>query len=89
MIGVMHDQLISSRLQEKRLDAVLPNLSMRSNEAKKVIVVDAGGIGAVALAIKESIGSPAVLERSTMRSLAVLEENQVFIANEGGIALAL
>jgi hypothetical protein len=89
VIGVMHDQLLSPRLQEKSL-GVLQNVSMRSKDAKKAIA-DAGGIGAVAFAIKEFMGSPAVLERAftTMWSLAVLEENQIRIANEGGISLVV
>lgn len=89
VIGVMHEQVLSSRLHEKSL-GVLQNVSMRSKDAKKAIA-DAGGIGAVAFAIKEFMGSPAVLERAytTMWSLAVLEENQIRIANEGGISLVV
>ncbi|KAI2497259.1 hypothetical protein MHU86_17223 [Fragilaria crotonensis] len=76
-------------LQEKAL-GVLQNLSMR-NAASKQAIAQAGGINAVTAAIKEFMGSPAVLERafSTMWSLAVLERNQVEIANAEGIELVV
>ena len=76
-------------LQEKAL-GVLQNLSMR-NAASKQAIAHAGGIDAVTAAIKEFMGSPAVLERafSTMWSLAVLERNQIEIANAEGIELVV
>lgn len=76
-------------LQEKAL-GVLQNASMR-NSGSKASICQAGGVTAVAMAIKEFMGSPSVLERAftTMWSLAVLERNQVEIANSGGIGLVV
>lgn len=89
VVSTMRHQLNAPRLQEKCL-GVLQNISMRSKDSKRAIA-DAGGIGAVTFAIKEFMGSPSVLERSftTMWSVAVLEQNQVIIANEGGISLVI
>lgn len=89
VIETMRQQIMSPKLQEKSL-GVLQNVSMRSRDAKRAIA-DAGGITAVALSIKEFMGSPAVLERAftTLWSLAVLDDNQVLIANEGGIGLVV
>lgn len=76
-------------LQEKAL-GVLQNVSMR-NSGAKASICQAGGVTAVAMAIREFMGSPSVLERAftTMWSLAVLERNQVEIANSGGIGLVV
>jgi hypothetical protein len=89
VMAAMQSQVLSPRLQEKGL-GVLQNISMRSKDAKRAIA-DAGGIGAVALTINEFMGSPGVIERAftTMWSLAVLEDNQVRIADERGISLVV
>jgi hypothetical protein len=89
VVATMTHQILSSRLQEKSL-GVLQNISMRSKEAKRAIA-DAGGIEAIALTIKEFMGSPAVMERAftTLWSLAVLEENQIRIADLQGISLVV
>jgi len=85
VIAVMKRYSTSEKLQEKSL-GVLKNVSMRSNDARRRIV-DAGGIGRVAFAIKELMYSPAVLERALtiMERLAPLEDNQ--IVEEKGIQL--
>mmetsp|Transcript_38997 Transcript_38997/g.94287 ORF Transcript_38997/g.94287 Transcript_38997/m.94287 type:complete len:1267 (+) Transcript_38997:376-4176(+) len=89
IVRTMNEQLTAPRLQEKAL-GVLQNMSMRSREAKRAIA-NAGGIGAITVAIREFMGSSAVLERAftTLWSLGVLSENQVIIANEGGIDLII
>jgi len=89
VIAMMQHQLTSPKLQEKSL-GILQNVSMRSKNAKRAIA-EAGGIRAVTFAIKEFMGSPSVLERAftAMWSLAVLEDNQDLIANEGGITLVI
>jgi len=90
VVRIMNDeQLKSPEVQEQAL-GILQNMSMRSREAKRAIA-NAGGIGAIALAIREFMGSSAVLERAftTLWSLGVLSENQEIIANEGGIDLII
>lgn len=89
IIKIMREQVNAPRIQEKCL-GVLQNVSMRSKDSKKSIA-DAGGVGAVILAINEFMGSPSVLERAftTMWSLAVLESNQQLIAGDGGISLVI
>lgn len=89
VIRVMGEQLTAPRLQEKAL-GVLQNVSMRSRDAKRAIA-NAGGIGAITFAIREFMGSAAVLERAftTLWSLGVLEENQEIVANEGGLGLVI
>ena len=89
VVNLMTHHRDASLLQEKAL-GVLQNVSMRNANAKASIS-QAGGIRAVAAAIREFIGSPNVLERAftTMWSLAVLEQNQVDIANSGGIGLVV
>jgi hypothetical protein len=89
VIRVMGEQLTAARVQEKAL-GVLQNVSMRSRNAKRAIA-NAGGIGAITLAIKEFMGCAAVLERAftTLWSLGVLEENQEIVASEGGLGLII
>ena len=89
VVNLMNYHTDSPMLQEKAL-GVLQNVSMR-NSTSKAIICQAGGVSAVAIAIKEYMGSPSVLERAftTLWSLAVLERNQVEIANSNGISLVV
>eukprot|EP00934_Nitzschia_sp_Nitz4_P008213 Nitzschia sp. Nitz4//scaffold1_size375055//185340//189218//NITZ4_000274-RA/size375055-processed-gene-0.362-mRNA-1//1//CDS//3329541039//8203//frame0 len=89
IVTTMKKHSQSARIQEKSL-GVLQNVSMRSKDAKKQIS-EAGGIEAVTTAIREFMGSPAVLERAftTTWSLAVLDENQVLFAGDGGVSLVV
>ena len=89
VVNLMNYHTDSPMLQEKGL-GVLQNVSMRNSTAKASIS-QAGGVSAVAVAIREYMGSPSVLERAftTLWSLAVLERNQVEIANSDGINLVV
>jgi hypothetical protein len=89
VVATMRHQKQSAKLQEKCL-GILQNVSMRSIKSKRA-VAEAGGVGAVVVAMREFMGSPSVLERcfTTLWSLAVLETNQSLIAREGGIGMAI
>jgi pyridoxine 5'-phosphate synthase PdxJ len=79
----------NSKLQENGM-GVLQNVSMKAARAKEVIA-ESEGIDAIVSAVREFLAEPAVLERAftALWSLAVLDSNQVRIANANGIAMVI
>jgi hypothetical protein len=89
VVEAMKKYPTNSSLQQNGM-GVLQNVSMKGSHAKSVIAAT-GGIDAVIAALSGFLTDPSVLERAftTLWSLAVLDSNQVRIAEVNGISLII